>query len=128
MDDLYKELQEALESGNKDLFEDVQRRILLAGRDEKIDFDMISNIKGKMLYKTMVKSLKEDNNFDYLDYEKMICSLMTHCIIESQIKGRDINDYPMRDLYILLGDFINEDEGAVRECKKFIQTQYGRFL
>lgn len=98
----------------------------MSGRDISIDIDFINSIKGKTLYKTMLKSVKHDNNMTFLDYEKMVSSLITHCLIEVQVKNRDVNDYPVRELYVLLGKFVNDEKKdmAVDDCKSFIQDRY----
>lgn len=128
---LLEELSKAIESGNQEEIDRVKRKLLLADRDLSIDEDFIESIRGKTLYKNIVKSVNEDNTMDYLDYAKMVSSILTHCIIESQVRDRSVDDYPIKELYVILGSFINnkdsEDE-SIAKCKDFINERYLQFF
>lgn len=128
---LLDELNAAIESGNQEEIDRVKRKILLANRDLSIDEDFIESIKGKTLYKNIVKSVNEDSTMEYFDYLKMVSSMITHCIIESQIRDKSLDDYPIKELYVILGSFINnkdsEDE-SVTKCKNFINERYSQFF
>lgn len=128
---LFEELRVAMESGDSEEIERVKRKLILSDRDLSIDENFIDSIRGKTLYKNIVKSINEDSTMGYLDYAKMISSMLTHCIIESQIKERDMDDYPIKELYVILGSFINggdsEDE-SIRKCKNFINERYSQFF
>lgn len=128
---LLEELSAAIESGNQEEIDRVKRKLLLADRDLSIDEDFIESIKGKTLYKNIVKSVNEDSTMEYLDYSKMVSSMITHCIIESQVKGKSLDDYPIKELYVILGSFINSkdsEEESVIKCKNFINERYSQFF
>ena len=129
MEDYFDELSEAIRSGNKEEIERVKRKILLASRDESIDMDFIEEIKGKTLYKNLVKFLGGEE-FDNYSCAKMITSLITHFIIEAQLKGNKLINYPLSDLYIVLGDFISnpESEKFKDSCKNVLYDRYSGFL
>ena len=128
---LLEELGKAIDSGNQEEIDRIKRQLLLADRDLSIDENFIESIKGKTLYKNIVKSVNEDNTLSYLDYAKMVSSLLTHCIIESQIKEKKLDDYPIKELYVILGSFINNEdneEESITKCKNFINERYSQFF
>ena len=126
---LFDELQKAISEGNKEEIERVQRKILLAGRDESIDEDFINSIKGKTLHKNISRIALDEKDFTNEEYMKIISSLITHNIIESEKTGKSLQDYPIKELYVILGNFINEGNGdAVNECKRFVKERYTQFL
>ena len=126
---LFDELQRAISEGNRNEIERIQRKILLAGRDESIDEDFINSIKGKTLHKNISRIAFDDRSFTNEEYMKIVSSLITHNIIESEKTGRSLQDYPIKELYVILGNFINEGNGdAVNECKRFIKERYVQFL
>lgn len=127
MEDIFTELQRAYDSGDLKEVERIQRKILLAGRDESIDENFIASIKGKTLSKS-VQRILDNREYTESEYAKIVSSLITHNIIESEKTGRGFDDYPIRELYILLGNIINGEDGAIDECKKFVKERYGRFL
>ncbi len=126
---LFEELQEAIVSGNQKEVEKIQRKILLAGRDESIDEDFVNSIKGKTLYKSISRIANNEKEFTEMEYMKIVSSLITHNIIESEKTGKSMQDYPIKELYVLLGSFVNNGNGdAVNECKRFICERYSQFL
>jgi hypothetical protein len=126
---LIDELHEAVNSGDEAEIERVQRKILLGWRDETLDENFISSIKGKTICRNIYRIANNEDNMSNADYMKMISSLITHNIIESEKTGKPLDDYPIKELYVLLGNFINEGSGdAVNECKRFIQERYSQFL
>ena len=124
--DLFCELQEAISRQDSEAIERIQRKILLGNRDESIDENFIASIKGKTIHKNIARII-DGKEFTDSEYAKIISSLITHTIIESEQTGRKLDDYPIKELYILLGNFINEGNGAY-ECKRFIQERYSQFL
>lgn len=124
--DLFKDLQEAISRQDPEAIERIQRKILLGNRDESIDENFIISLKGKTIHKNLAR-IVEGREFTDSEYAKIISSLITHTIIESEQTGRSLDDYPIKELYILLGNFINEGNGA-NECKRFIQERYSQFL
>ena len=127
--DLFNELSEAVRSGNVEEIEKLKRKILLVGRDESLDKNFINSIKGKTLYKNLNRFI---HNHDIDNYEcaKMITSLITHLIIESMVRGSDIRNYPLSDLYIVLGEFISDpDSKSFREkCFNVLADRYLPFI
>ncbi len=124
--DLFKDLQDAISRQDSEAIERIQRKILLGNRDESIDENFIISLKGKTIHKNIAR-IVEGREFTDSEYAKIISSLITHTIIESEQTGRSLDDYPIKELYILLGNFINEGNGA-NECKRFIQERYSQFL
>lgn len=129
--DIFDELNKAIESGNQDEIDRVRRKILLVDRDETIDENYVKSIKGKTLYKNMVKAVSESDDVSYNDYAKLVTSMITHCIIEAQTTNNDIKSYPVQELYVILGGFINESEDkvkAVKRTREFIEDRYKKFF
>lgn len=128
--DLFEELEKAINKGDKDAIAQIQRKILLGGRDTTIDENFIGSIKGKTLYKNIVRSISEGTEFETVDYAKLVSSLITHYLIESQTSGRPTQDFPIQELYVILGGFVNEadKEKAIQDAKDFIKDRYGEFL
>lgn len=134
--DLLRELEKAINEKDADRIEKLRRRLLLDDRDESIDRDFVASIKGnsgrnKTLYVNLKKSLNQDVREDWIWYAKLVSSLITHVLIESQVRGRDLREYPIIDLYSLLGDFILNKEDrdtTIEKCKDFISTRYFSFV
>lgn len=124
---LFEELQKAINVGDYDEVERIKRRILLENRDTSIDERFIASIKGKTLAKNLSR-IVEGREFTNNEYMKIISSLITHSIIESEQTGRGLSDYPIHEMYIILGNFINNGKDAVDECKRFITERYGNLL
>lgn len=126
---LFDDLQKAVNSGDVQEVERIKKKILLAGRDEKIDEEFIQSIKGKTICKNLSRIASDEREFSNEDYMKIVSSLITHNIIESEQRGNSLSDYPIKELYVLLGKFINNGNGdAIDECKRFIQERYVQFL
>lgn len=128
VNELYDRLQEAVTNEDHAMIEKLHHQILNFGRDTSIDEAFIQSIKGKTLGKNLKRIIKEDANFSYNDYTKIISSLITHAIIESEISGKSLDDYAIKEMYILLGKLINENEGAVSDVKEFITERYEEFM
>lgn len=124
---LFEELQNAINKGDYDEAERVKKRILLESRDTSIDERFIESIKGKTLSKNLSRII-EGKEFTNNEYMKIVSSLITHSIIESEQTGRSLEDYPIHEMYIILGNFINNGKDAVDECKRFIKERYGNLL
>lgn len=137
MTDLFKELEKAISEGDSIKIEKLRKRVLLDDRDETLDRDFIDSIKGngtrnKTLYMNMRKAIKDEVQEDWVWYAKLVSSLITHILIESQVRDRDLSEYPITDLYSLLGDFILNREGSrdscIEKCIDFISTRYFSFI
>lgn len=126
---LFDELQRAINEGNIDEIERIQKKIVLCGRDESIDEGLVNSIRGKTLFKNVSRIANGEREFTNEEYMKIVSSLITHNIIESEMTGKSLQDYPIKELYVILGKLINDGNGdAVNECKRFIQERYVQFL
>lgn len=127
MSNLMEEFQKALQSGDYDKVEQLRKDILLEGRDKSIDANFIASIKGKTLSKNLSRMV---NGQDFTRFEcmKIVSSLITHSIIESELTGIDLEEYPIHDLYILLGNLINDTPESLQDCRKFVTSRYREFL
>nr|DAK11650.1 MAG TPA: hypothetical protein [Caudoviricetes sp.] len=125
---LFDELQKAILDGDMDLVTDLRRRIMQGERDESLDKNMIQAIIKKEPGR-VIRSIINSDDLDEISCFKACSSLLTHNIIEAQINNRDINDYPINELYIILGTFINDglDRGK-DDFKKFVTKRYKRFI
>lgn len=126
--DLYQQLSEAIEKKDIALIKEIQTKILNGEDRDTVSESFVKAIEGKTLYKNLKRAIKESNSFDSLDYMKLVSSLLTHNIIEAQIHQKPLNDYPINELYILLGNFISGEEKAINEAKEFISNKYAKFL
>nr|DAP37693.1 MAG TPA: hypothetical protein [Herelleviridae sp.]DAQ59501.1 MAG TPA: hypothetical protein [Caudoviricetes sp.]DAT60823.1 MAG TPA: hypothetical protein [Bacteriophage sp.] len=125
---LFDDLQKAILDGDMDLVADLRRRIMQGERDESLDKNMIQAIIKKEPGR-VIRSIINSDDLDEISCFKACSSLLTHNIIEAQINNRDINDYPINELYIILGTFINDglDRGK-DDFKKFVTKRYKRFI
>lgn len=125
---LFDELQKAILDGDMDLVADLRRRIMQGERDESLDRNMIQAIIKKEPGR-VIRSIINSDDLDEISCFKACSSLLTHNIIEAQINNRSIDDYPINELYIILGTFINDglDRGK-DDFKKFVTKRYKRFI
>lgn len=125
---LFDELQKAILDGDMDLVADLRRRIMQGDRDESLDNNMIQAIIKKEPGR-VIRSIINSDDLDEISCFKACSSLLTHNIIEAQINNRSIDDYPINELYIILGTFINDglDRGK-DDFKKFVTKRYKRFI
>lgn len=125
---LFDELQQAILDGDMDLVADLRRRIIQGERDESLDKSMIQAIIKKEPGR-VIRSIINSDDLDEISCFKACSSLLTHNIIEAQINNRSIDDYPINELYIILGTFINDglDRGK-DDFKKFVTKRYKRFI
>lgn len=125
---LFDELQKAILDGDMDLVDDLRRRIMQGERDESLDKNMIQAIIKKEPGR-VIRSIINSDDLDEISCFKACSSLLTHNIIEAQINNRSIDDYPINELYIILGTFINDglDRGK-DDFKKFVTKRYKRFI
>ena len=129
--DKFYEFQKAIESGDEIAIDRARRRLFLSDRDEFLDREFIDSVKGKTLGKNIARILSDSNNFDVIDYAKIVSSMITHCFIEAQVKGNPISDYPIKELYVILGGFINsgsDEQTAISACKDFVADRFGSIL
>lgn len=125
---LFDDLQKAILDGDMDLVADLRRRIMQGERDESLDKNMIQAIIKKEPGR-VIRSIINSDDLDEISCFKACSSLLTHNIIEAQINNRSIDDYPINELYIILGTFINDglDRGK-DDFKKFVTKRYKRFI
>lgn len=129
LDELYSSLQEAVTNNDKEGIEKVQKQILNYGRDTSLDESFIKAISGKPLGANLKRIIKgEPPKFSVNAYAKILSSLITHTYIESDITGKSPDDYAVKEMYIILGKFINKNEGAISDFREFIAERYGEFL
>ena len=126
--DLYQQLNEAIEKKDIALIKELQTKILNGEDRDTVSESFVKAIEGKTLYKNLKRAISESNNLDSLDYMKLVSSLLTHNIIEAQIHQKPLSDYPISELYVLLGNFISGEEKAINEAKEFISNKYAKFL
>lgn len=140
--DLYDELNKAILNNDTRLINIIKRKITYGDEEEDNIRLYIEHIKGKTLYKTLRKALymdidNADSNEDidniFILYVKLVSSMLTHSVIEAQIENKDIDKYPVKDLYIILGYLINshdatEKKNAMSKCKVFLQDRYGCYM
>lgn len=125
---LFDDLQKAILDGDMDLVTDLRRRIMQGERDESLDKNMIQAIIKKEPGR-VIRSIINSDDLDEISCFKACSSLLTHNIIEAQINNRSIDEYPINELYIILGTFINDglDRGK-DDFKKFVTKRYKRFI
>ena len=124
---LYEKLKEAIDSGDPEAIREAKNNIILAGRDKEIDRNLINSIKSKTLGKS-IKRIVNNEDVDRSFCMKTLSSLITHIIIEAEIQNRSLDDYSIKELYVVLGGFVNDKEDAVQNAKKFISDRYAEFL
>lgn len=125
---LIEELSKAIQDGDVVRIKEIKRKILMGDRDTSIDENFMSSISGKTLYRNVKKVINEDSSLSKYDYAKIMSSLITHSIIESEISGKTYSDYGINDMYLVLGKLISEEEGAIGEARSFILSRYGEFI
>ena len=125
---LFEKLNEAVASGNQEEIDRIKKEILLGGRDTSIDENFMKSIEGKALYKNVRSLIKEGVEKSKYDYAKIVSSLITHAVIESEKSGKSYNDYGINEMYVVLGKLISGDEDAINETKNFISSRYSEFI
>lgn len=125
---LFDRLNEAITNGNTEEAEKIKKQILLGGRDTSIDENFIKSIQGKTLYKNVRSLIKEGSVRNEYDYAKILSSMITHAIIESEKSGKPYSDYGVNEMYVILGKFISGDNSAINETKEFISSRYSEFI
>ena len=124
---LYSRLKDAIDSGDSQAIIDAKNALLLAGRDKSIDKNLIESVKDKTLGKSL-KRIVNNEDVDKLFCMKSISSLLTHIVIEADINDRNLDEYSIKELYVILGGFVNDKENAIYDAKKFISDSYAEFL
>jgi hypothetical protein len=89
--------------------------------ESSLDYEFIESIRGKTVFKSLVKLVREDT-MDKHDVLKLFSSLVTHLVIESDLKKKDIKNYP------IMMDRMVVDERVMVDAKKFICDRYKRFI
>ena len=125
---LFDKLNEAMSRGDQSEIERIKKEILLGGRDTSIDENFMKAIEGKTLYKNVKSLIKEGTVKSTQDYTKIISSLITHAVIESEKSGKSYSDYGINEMYIILGKLITGDENAINETKNFLSSRYSEFI
>lgn len=95
--------------------------------ESALDFELMESVKGKAVSKTLEKFIIKEETLKKGDVLKLLSSLVTHIIIESEVKKKDLNNYPIKILLNLI-DGIVVDEGVIKDAKKFLYDRYGRFI
>lgn len=95
--------------------------------ESTLDFEFIESIRNKAVYKNLCKLIKEDKLEDIHDNLKFLSSMVTHLIIESDIKNKDLKNYPIKIFLDMINRIVNE-EGNAKDVKEFLQNRYGRFI
>lgn len=124
---LYNRLKEALEKGDAQAIREAKDALILAGRDKELDRGLINSIKEKTLGKN-IKRIINNEDVDRLFCMKVISSLLTHIVIEAEINNTSLDDYSIKELYVILGGFVNDKEDAVQSAKKFLVDRYEEFI
>lgn len=128
MQDLFNKLNQAIQEGNQSEVERLKEEILLAGRDKSIDQNFIQNISSKTLCKNL-KRIINSEDVSTSSCAKIVSSLITHVLIEKDANNVNPDDLGIKELYVILGGFVNGDEeNAVNAAKKFITSRYSEFL
>jgi hypothetical protein len=91
-----------------------------------LDYEFVESLRGKTVYKTLKKFIKE-GDMGRSEVAKLVSSLVTHLIIESGVRSRDMKDYPIKILVDMVINLVS-DEVSVSEVKRFLQNRYGRFI
>lgn len=124
---LYNRLKEALEKGDAQAIREAKDALILAGRDKELDRGLINSIKEKTLGKN-IKKIINNEDVDRIFCMKVISSLLTHIVIEAGINNTSLDDYSIKELYVILGGFVNDKEDAVQSAKKFLVDRYEEFI
>lgn len=128
MKSVFEELQVAIEQGNTEEMNRLSQLIISGVRDEAINESLVSSLKGKQIYKSMLGVCNESREMGNEDYIKMVSSLITHNVIECELQKVGISESPIKELYVVLGDLINGSEGATERAKGFVKERYGKFM
>mgnify|MGYP000685507600 CR=1 FL=1 len=126
---VYEELQQAILKNDEKEINRLKHRIL-TGRDDTLDRAMYENIKKKTLGREIRNIINKDlDTLDAMDCMTTCTSLITHNIIEACINDRDLDDYPVSELYVALGAFINRgpEDGKVA-VKRLVEDRYKWFI
>jgi len=94
--------------------------------ESSLDFEFIESIRGKNVYKGLCKVIDEKQKVDAVDTLKLISSLVTHLVIESEVKKKDIKNYPIKLFTDMISGIVTE--GKIEDAQRFLRDKYGRFI
>jgi hypothetical protein len=95
--------------------------------ESSLDFEFIESIKNKSVYKNLVKHIKENVCIQKHDTLKFMSSMVTHLIIESEVKNKDLSNYPIKLFLDMINRLANEG-GNIQDVKEFLRSRYERFI
>mgnify|MGYP000957382851 CR=1 FL=1 len=125
--DLFDKLADAILNGDTELAKEIENQIL-RGKDDTLDRDTILAIIKKEPGR-VIRDIINSEDLDNFTCLKACSSLITHNVIEAQNKNRPLDDYPIKELYVILGRFINDGfEEGKNDFKKFVTERYKRFI
>lgn len=94
--------------------------------ESALDYEFMESIKGKAVYKNLKKFIREDS-MSKEDVLKLLSSLTTHLIIESSLKNKCLQYYPIKILNRMIDDLISNEE-MIPDVKNFLHDRYNRFI
>jgi hypothetical protein len=95
--------------------------------ESALDYEFIESIRNKAVYKNLVKHIRENFCYKKHDTLKFLSSMVTHLIIESELKDKELNNYPIK-LFLDMIHRLASEGGSIQDVKEFLQNRYGRFI
>jgi cellulose synthase/poly-beta-1,6-N-acetylglucosamine synthase-like glycosyltransferase len=130
MDDYLADLDRAYAAGDVDEVMRINKLIYESLGDivseSSLDYELINSLKGKAIYKNLVKAINGDELKKY-DLIKLLSSLITHITIECDLKGKNLKDFPIKTLLNSLDTLVYGD-GGEDNVKKFLREKYSRYI
>lgn len=89
-----------------------------------LDEELILSIKNKPVHTNLLKVLKGDVTDSVV--AKVLSSLVTHMIIESEVKGRELSKFPVSEMLDLIKDLVSGGKSR-GDIVDFLRERFGKF-
>ncbi len=131
MEALLKDLDEAYSQNNlakiNEINSELMRAIGVEVSEATVDFEFVNSIRGKPVYNNLTKILENKEISDH-SIAKTVTSLITHMIIESEVKGVDIEIFPIRSFLGIVEKLLYDKNYDRGDLVAFLSDKYGKFI
>ncbi len=128
---LLKELDIAYAENNllriNEINSNLMKEIGVKVGESSIDFEFINSINGKPVYNNLVKII-ENKNLSNKSIAKTLTSLVTHMIIESEVKGVEIDNFPVKNILETVQSLLYNEGFDRGEVVEFLSEKYRKFI
>ncbi len=106
---------------------ELMRAIGVKVSEASVDFEFINSIRGKPVFNNLTK-IVEDKNLSNHSLAKTVTSLITHMIIESEVKEIDINVFPVKNFLGIVEKLLYDESYDRSDLVAFLSDKYSKFI